>query len=114
MQGEEGAYARPYEETVEVPQTPSNPISKLAILLAALIGAAAVYGVFFVLHLLDDKINDADDVQNILGISVLGEIPNERDVSTHKKRYGSYYYRRYKAYQAPAEQKGEETKDENR
>lgn len=105
MEGEEGAYAKPYE-SIEKPEKPSNPISKLTILLAGFIGAVVIYAVFFVLYLTDDKINDAEDVQTHLGISVLGEIPNERDVSTHRKRYGSYYYRRYKAYQAPTEQQG--------
>ena len=112
MEGEEGAYVMPYD-SVKEPTGPSNPIPKRAILVAGFIGAVIVYAVFFLLHLLDDKINDADDVQNILGISVLGEIPNERDVSTHKKRYG-YYYRRYKAYQAPTEQNREEPSNENR
>ena len=101
----EGDFTKPYD-SVKKPEKPSNSISKLAILLAGFIGAAVVYVVFLVLHLLNDKINDADDVQNLLGISVLGEIPNEHDVSTHKKRYGSYYYRHYKAYQAPTEQQG--------
>ena len=74
-----------------LPTSPSNPVSKLRVLIAAMVGAVLVYVVFFVLFLLDDKINSADDVRKYLEISVLGEIPNRRDVSRRKKKYGTYY-----------------------
>lgn len=74
-----------------LPAKPSNPISKLTVFLSAFISALAAYVVFFVLHLLDDKINTADDVERYLGISVLGDIPNRRDVYRHRRKYGGYY-----------------------
>lgn len=86
----EGDYTKPYD-SVEMPTKPSNTISKVSVLLAGLVGAFVVYVVFFILHLVNDKINSADDVYAHLGISVLGEIPNRRDVSIRKKRYDSYY-----------------------
>ena len=83
-------YTKPFDKVVE-PTAPSNPISKTRVLLVGLIGAVLVYGVYFVLHILDDKINDADDVAKRLNISVLGEIPNAHDVSRRKGNYGGYY-----------------------
>lgn len=83
-------YTKMLDEAV-LPEKPSNPISKLAVLLAAFIGALAAYIVFFVLHLLDDKVNTADDVERYLEISVLGDIPNRRDVYRHRRKYGGYY-----------------------
>lgn len=83
-------YTKMLDEAV-LPEKPSNPISKLAVLLAAFIGALAAYIVFFVLYLLDDKINTADDVKKYLEISVLGDIPNRRDVYRHQRKYGGYY-----------------------
>lgn len=75
-----------------LPGKPSNPISKIKVLLAALIGALAAYVVFFVLYLLDDKINTADDVEKYLEIGVLGDIPNRRNVAKYQKKYGTYYH----------------------
>jgi capsular polysaccharide biosynthesis protein len=72
------------------PSAPSNPISMLKLLIFAFLGAIAVYGVYFVLFLLDDKVNNADDVEKYLGLSVLGQIPNKQDVSRRKKGYYAY------------------------
>ncbi len=74
-----------------LPVNPSNPISLLRVLLVALIAAVLVYAVFFVIYILDDKINSADDIKEYLGISVLGQIPDHRQVSRRKNRYGEYY-----------------------
>lgn len=73
------------------PEEPSNPVSLLKILLIAFVGALVVYAVYLVLYLLDDKINDEEDVQKILGMNVLGYIPNRHEVSKNKsKRYAAY------------------------
>ncbi len=74
-----------------IPSSPSNPISRVRIFFAATAAAVLVYMLFFILHILDDKINTADDVQGYLSISVLGQIPNRRDVAKRKNRYGTYY-----------------------
>ena len=83
-------YTKPFDKVV-MPTAPSNPISKTRVLLVGLIGAVLVYAVYFLLHVLDDKINSADDVVKRLNISVLGEIPNARDASRRKNGYGGYY-----------------------
>lgn len=80
-------------------QTPSNSLSKTIPLLIGLVAALLVYAVYFVIALLDDKINQPDDVERYLGLSTLGIIPN-RD-GTRKKKYksdGSYYYYYKRSY----------------
>jgi capsular polysaccharide biosynthesis protein len=72
------------------PERESNPVSKLVVLLIAFACAVLVYLVYFVLFLLDDKINDADDVQKYLKLNILGEIPNRADVGKKKGKYGYY------------------------
>lgn len=72
------------------PKKESNPVSKLVVLLIAAGCAMLVYLVYFVLFLLDDKINDADDVQKYLKINILGEIPNRAEVGKRKGKYGYY------------------------
>ncbi len=73
------------------PDEPSNPISALTVLLIALVGAVVVYAVYLLLYILDDKINGEEDVQKILGMNVLGYIPNREEVSKNKsKRYAAY------------------------
>lgn len=77
----------------------SNPISMLKIMLIAVLAAFAVYAIFFVVFIFDDKINDADDVQKYLGLSMLGEIPNRYEAQKRKDKY-SYKYKYKYAYSA--------------
>ena len=79
------------------PTTASNPISMFKIILIAIIAAIVVYGVFFVMFLLDDKISTADDVEKYLGVNILGMIPNRFDAQRKKKGKSGYYYS-YSAY----------------
>ena len=68
--------------------------NRTGILIYGLVGAAAavlVYGVYLLLFLLDDRIRSNEDIENYLGLSVLGEIPDGKEAS--KNRYG--YYRGY-------------------
>ena len=89
-------YIEIYDTIIETPQKPSNPVSKIKVLAVAFGSALVVYAVYFVLFLMDDKINDSDDVRKYLGINVLGHIPDAD--STHKKKgygYGYGYYTYY-------------------
>jgi len=86
----------PWDEAT-VPTSSSNPISELKIALIAMVFAIAVYGVFFVMYLLDDKISTADDVEKYLGVNILGVIPNRYDAQRKKKGKSGYYYS-YSAY----------------
>lgn len=83
-------YVKELDAAVE-PENPSNPISKVLILLVTVGAMVVVYLIFFVLFMADDKINDAEDVQNYLGVSLLGQIPNRRETGRRKKKYGGYY-----------------------
>ena len=73
------------------PTIPSNPISMLMVLLIAFAMALVVYMIYFVLFIMDDKINGADDVERYLGLSMLGVIPNRQESGRKKSKYGYYY-----------------------
>lgn len=60
-----------------VSPTPSSPNTTRNIVIGALLGAILAAGVIIVLHLMDDTIKNADDVEKYLGLSTLGLIPIE-------------------------------------
>jgi capsular polysaccharide biosynthesis protein len=73
------------------PQNPSNPVSLVTVLLIAFVCAFAVYAIYLVIFIMDDKINNEDDVQRVLGMNVLGVIPDGEKVAKSKsKRYAAY------------------------
>ncbi|MBQ9784854.1 MAG: hypothetical protein IJW29_05075 [Clostridia bacterium] len=74
-----------------LPERPSNSVSVLKIGLIAFVCAIAVYAVYFVLYLMDDKISTAEDVERYLGVSTLGLIPNRQDVMRRRRSKGGYY-----------------------
>ncbi len=78
---------RPVDTNV-VPQQISNPISLVLILLVAFVLAFAIYAIYLIRFLMDDKINSPEDVEKYLGLNVLGQIPNRDDTSRRKKYYG--------------------------
>lgn len=90
INAQEKTLVRVWDEAIE-PKTASNPISRIRIALIALIAAVVVYGVFFVLYLLDDKISTADDVEKYLGVNILGMIPNRFDAQRKKRGKSGYY-----------------------
>ncbi len=55
--------------------TPCNEISPKRILLFGIIAAAAVYLIFVALSLLDDSLQTDEDMEERLGLTVLGRIP---------------------------------------
>lgn len=67
---------------------PCNKNGMIVYLLAFAVLAAAIYGVFLVIDLLDDRIRSDEDIEQILGLSILGSIPDVAD--THRERYGHY------------------------
>lgn len=64
----------------------------MACVLAGVITAVLVYSVFLVVFLLDDRIRKEEDLEKILGLSILGNIPSA-DVSNGKAIYGAKPYR---------------------
>ncbi|MBQ8213010.1 MAG: hypothetical protein IJZ80_03290 [Clostridia bacterium] len=75
----------------QVPERPSNPISMMMILLIGFVCAVVVFGVYFIKFIMDDKINNADDVEKYLGLSMLGVIPNKHESGRKKSKNGYYY-----------------------
>lgn len=82
-----------YEDGV-VSRIPSNDVNWKIPAAMGILAGFLVYLLFLVLMLLDDKINDAEDVETYLGLTVLGNIPHEFG-TTGKNRggrsYGKYY-----------------------
>lgn len=76
----------------QTPKNPSNPLSLIKILLVGFVFAIAVYGVFFIRFIMDDKINNAEDVERYLGLNVLGVIPNKSESGRKKSKSGYYYH----------------------
>ncbi len=60
-----------------VPSAPSSPNIKRNIIIGALIGIFLAAAAIIVLHLMDDTIKDAEDIEKYLDISTLGLIPIE-------------------------------------
>ncbi|MDA8228431.1 MAG: Wzz/FepE/Etk N-terminal domain-containing protein [Desulfitobacterium hafniense] len=63
-------------DTAVVPTNPVKPNKKLNILIAYVVGLMAAFGLVFLLEYLDNTIKTSSDVENILGIPVLGVIPS--------------------------------------
>ncbi len=75
----------------KVPTGISNPISSAKILLVGIVAALAVYVFYLVRHMLDDKINNREDVERYLGVSILGVIPNKHEAGKRRSKNGYYY-----------------------
>lgn len=63
-------------DTAVTPDKPVKPNKKLNILIAFVVGLMASVGLVFLLEYLDNTIKTSDDVEKLLGIPVLGVIPN--------------------------------------
>lgn len=63
-------------DKAEVPDGPVKPNKKLNILIAFVVGLMASVGLAFLLEHLDNTIKTTNDVEDVLGIPVLGVIPN--------------------------------------
>ncbi|MBQ9746547.1 MAG: hypothetical protein IJW21_06960 [Clostridia bacterium] len=83
-------------------QNAVNKTSLTTYILVALVAAVLVYGIFFVMFMLDDSVWTDDEIDKYLGLSVLGDIPDAN--STRKKGYGygkyKYKYGSYGKYGA--------------
>ena len=81
-----------------------TPISTYVII--AVIAAVICFGVCLLVYLLDDRIHTTEHIEQVLGLSVLGDIPDS-NVINQKGRYGYYrgkaygYGRPYSGYGRP-------------
>ena len=63
-------------DTAVTPDKPVKPNKKLNILIAFVVGLIAAVGIVFLLEYLDNTLKTSSDVEKLLGIPVLGVIPN--------------------------------------
>lgn len=77
-----------------VSRIPSNDVGWQIPALFGLVAGLFVYGICLVVMLLDEKVNDMDDVEIYLGLTVLGNIPyasGEMGKKKGRRMYGKYY-----------------------
>ncbi len=74
-------------------ETPSNSMITPVVVVAPVLAAVAVFGIYVLVFVLDDKIKTPDDVEKYLGLTVLGLIPNIG--GDENNRYGKYRYGKY-------------------
>lgn len=72
-------------------EAPCNRSSIATYILIGVVVATLVYSVFLLTFLLDDRLRTEEDIEGLLGLSILAEIPNLGGIQ--KRRYG--YYRGY-------------------
>ena len=72
----------------------NKPCNKTSLSIYVLIGLAAalvVYAVYLIAFLADDRIRTDEDIQQYLGLSILGNIPNADSMEKHRYGYYSAY-----------------------
>ena len=65
----------------EVPERKSGPSVVKNTAIAALLGLLCAVGIFVIIYVLDDTIRTEEDVERHLGLSVLGVIPLDKELS---------------------------------
>ena len=63
-------------DTAVIPDQPVKPNKKLNVLIAFVVGLMAAMGLVFLIEYMDNTVKTSQDVEDILGIPVLGVIPN--------------------------------------
>ena len=63
-------------EEAEVPNSPSSPNIKRNTLIGFLAGGVLISAVILVVEVLDDRVKKPEDVEEALGITLLGVVPN--------------------------------------
>ena len=82
-------------EAAKVPKNISNPVSVTKAGLFGVAAAALIYLIWFIVFILDDRIDSEANVERFLGLTVLGAIPYwDQSKRRGRNRYGSYrgYY----------------------
>ncbi|MBR5239046.1 MAG: hypothetical protein IKW04_00540 [Clostridia bacterium] len=72
---------------------PCNKTKPILFVFVGLIAAVVTYSIFLVLFLLDTTIKSDEDIENYLGLSILGDIPEANNDKKNKQKY-RYKYRR--------------------
>jgi capsular polysaccharide biosynthesis protein len=72
-------------ERAELPDSPSNPVSKRTILLVTGFGVILGMGLAFLLDYLDDRWKSSDEAEQVLGVPTFGVIPSFKARSKKKR-----------------------------
>ncbi len=72
---------------------PSNARISVYVYVSTILSGILVYVVFLLLRILNRKIVSVEDAENVLGVSVLGVVPNKAraEGKRYEKYYGKYY-----------------------
>ena len=70
----------------------SSSFGTIRILFLGVLGAIAVYSVYLILDILDDRIRTGEDLVDVAGMTLLGIIP---DAYTSERKYSYKYGRKY-------------------
>ena len=76
---------------------PCNGTPRVTYVIVGSVAAVLTFGLCLLFFLLDDRIRSADHIEQILGLSVLGDIPDANSAGP-KGRYGYYRYKGYGPY----------------
>lgn len=76
--------------------SPCNAPSTMSYILMGLVAMIAVYAVYLLTYLFDDRLKTDEEIERALELTVIGDIPNADE---HKSnRYGYYKYGKYGRY----------------
>ena len=75
-------------------ENPYNATGLMTYLLIGFLAAVAVYGICLVIFVFDDRIRDNERIEQYLGLTVLGDIPDMVEAKKHRRGYyrKSYSY----------------------
>lgn len=79
---------------------PCNQTPKAAYLIVGGIAAIVTFAICLLVFFLDDRIRSTEHIEQLLGLTVLGDIPNSNALS-QRGHYGYYRYKGYGGYRQP-------------
>ncbi len=69
---------------------PVNGLSVMSYAKYGIVAAALVYIIFFAMFLFDNYIHTEEDIENYLGVKIIGDIPDANAPDKRKKKYSNY------------------------
>ena len=86
---------------------PSNQMRKLTYAIIGAVAAVLTYTVLLVLYLVDDTLRTDEDIQQYLGLTILGDIPNADGSGKRHYGYSGYRHEYGSGQRESQQQKGE-------
>lgn len=84
---------------------PCNVTSPIIYAFAGFVVMAAIYAIYLLTYLFDDRLKTDEEIERALNLTVIGDIPNADETKSHKygyykygKKYGYGKYARYGKY----------------